>query len=103
LEGQLNAFKLSENVRDDAVVLNVKVIEPHPNNWEPGELVWELRATVPVKAKDFVLTIGIVPSGFEQVVPSHGRFEPITGTTYLVGIGTDDKRLLGSSVLWTEN
>ena len=47
--------------------------------------VWALRALTPVSAKDFRVVPGIVPPGFEQVIPEPGqRFRPAKRQEYYV-------------------
>ncbi len=54
------------------------------------ECVWHIRATAEVLAKDFRFIPGIVPSGFEQVLPNgYKRFNPIKGRIYFLLICLD--------------
>ncbi|MHC4476437.1 MAG: hypothetical protein ACYTEL_12365 [Planctomycetota bacterium] len=54
------------------------------------EPLWEIIARKPVKANGFVLTIGQVPDGFDQVIPAAGQiFMPVSGKEYRLEIETD--------------
>lgn len=54
------------------------------------KIYWEIIARKPISANDFELTIGEVPDGFEQVIPSpEHRFIPISGKDYNFNIETD--------------
>jgi hypothetical protein len=54
-----------------------------------GTNVWEIRATKDIPAKGFIVSVGEVPEGFEQIVPvSPERFQPVRGTRYAIFIKT---------------
>jgi hypothetical protein len=54
-------------------------------NNERYTTVWAIQAIEPVPALDFKVSPGIVPAGFQQVIPSPTqRFTPIKGQRYFV-------------------
>jgi hypothetical protein len=82
-------YKNSSNKKSEPVLPAVFCRE---NQWpeitaEDREftLVWQLRAKRDILAKDFILTIGELPQGFEQTVPSPSeKFYPAPDTPYFI-------------------
>jgi hypothetical protein len=56
----------------------------------PFRCVWAIEATTPISAKEFVLIPGIIPDGFEQLIPNkENQFIPSKGQEYHVLICLD--------------
>ncbi|MHC4476459.1 MAG: hypothetical protein ACYTEL_12485 [Planctomycetota bacterium] len=56
------------------------------------EARWQIKATEPIPAADYEVTIGHVQPGFEQTVPKQNRlFTPVAGRRYAVEIKTTNK------------
>jgi len=54
---------------------------------DPGPFtsVWAIKAKAPVSAKNLQITPGIVPSGFQQIIPYElEEFKPVKGQEYYV-------------------
>lgn len=80
--------------KEHILALDVRVPRKRSNSLDltPDETVWAIEAVKPVLAKGFIVTIGKVPSGFKQLIPSSGSsFIPIAGTRYTLSIFTDDE------------
>lgn len=57
-------------------------------------LRWHIKATKPVFAKGFKVTIGNTPEGFKQVVPKQSiPFVPVLNSDYHVEIGTTNSNV----------
>jgi hypothetical protein len=55
-------------------------------------LLWDIQARKSIPVKHFRITVGIIPEGFEQVVPPPPRtFIPTHGEEYLIGIDAEFK------------
>jgi hypothetical protein len=51
------------------------------------EVRWEVIADRPVVAEGFEVIAGIVPTGFDQVIPRSGQvFTPIPGKNYMIAV-----------------
>jgi hypothetical protein len=82
LDDPSNTFGLSEK-RWGGHITEVKVWKDSPQ----GEILWELRPTRRVPVTGFTVTIGDIPEGFVQVIPSPPeKFRPVPGNTYWIGI-----------------
>jgi hypothetical protein len=84
-------YKKGEKVRKFKIY-EYKDIERFPG-WE-RTLCWHIKATKPVPAEGFGVTIGNVPNGFKQVVPKQNMpFVPILNSDYLVEIITTNRNV----------
>jgi len=87
-----NSFKARPLCLGDEVVSvevsKCKVAQPTaPEDWE---VVWLINAVRRVPVSGFIVTVGEIPEGFEQVVPLvPERFSPTLGEEYSVRIDTD--------------
>jgi hypothetical protein len=51
----------------------------------PFITLWEIRSVRPISGKEFSVIPGIIPNGFEQVIPpGSGLFTPVVGQEYFV-------------------
>jgi len=76
-----NTFRLSERNWNGRVIY-VKVF-----NRDKSEVLWHIRAKNDKPIKDFVVTVGEVAEGFEQVIPAaNKRFILVRGNEYLIEI-----------------
>ena len=84
VEGYPNTFR-REPFRSEEKVLSVLV-------WDTEEIVWYIMAAEPINLKDFKVHVGIMPEGFEQMIPpSNQKFTPVIGNKYSIVITTDVK------------
>jgi hypothetical protein len=106
IKGSANTFGFERKWWDRNVV-NLKVLtsdqasmpneEPHFPGWigpcheseDFGQApsfttVWQIRATREISARDFKVIPGIVPDGFEQVIPESERFCTRIGESYYI-------------------
>ena len=52
-----------------------------------AKIMWKIEATADVPLKGFSVTVGDVPDGFKQIVPTPpGKFHPNKGEEYLIDI-----------------
>ena len=83
--------------REDEKVRRLKIYEYTNIERFPGwkrALCWHIKATKPIPAKGFGLTIGNVPNGFKRVVPKQNiPFVPILNSDYLVEIITTNRNV----------
>jgi hypothetical protein len=64
--------------------------------------VWQINATRDVYAADFVVTVGQVPDGFEQVIPPHHqKFSLVRGKEYFINIHTNLTSVHALGAIWT--
>ncbi len=75
-----------DTVPDPNIPPYVKVHQWHNLNME---VHWEIIARKPISAEGFQITVGQVPDGFEQMVPSGRPFVPQPGKKYSFGFETD--------------
>jgi hypothetical protein len=74
-------YKEDEKIKK-VKIYEYKTIEKFP--FEKKTTCWHIKATKPIPAKGFRVTIGNVPNGFKQVVPEQGMlFIPVLGSEYL--------------------
>lgn len=65
----------------------IRVREGHNIYSRDREVQWEVIADRPVVAEGFELIAGIVPTGFDQVIPRSGQvFTPIPGKNYSIEV-----------------
>lgn len=84
-------YKEDEKIRK-LKIYEYKTIERFP--FSKRTTCWHIKATEPVLAKGFRVTIGNVPNGFEQVVPKQSvPFVPILNSDYLVEIITTNRNV----------
>ena len=82
VEGLPNTFR-REPLRNKEKVLSVLVRDSEG-------AAWLIMAVKPINLKDFKVKVGVVPDGFEQMIPTGNRgFTPVVGTTYSIVIVTD--------------
>ncbi len=78
-------------------VKNVKIYEYEDIDRFPGTkrtICWHIKATKPVPARGFRVTIGNTPDGFRQVVPKQGMsFEPVSNRSYRVVFTTTNRNV----------
>jgi len=90
IETTPNAFKLCDARRNETIVA-VTVYDDTRN------CVWEIRAVEEVSAKGFIVTVGKLPAGFTQFVPSPPRvFDPVAGCHYWIEIDANLSRAVHS-------
>ena len=83
--------------REDEKVRKLKIyefkdIERFP--YSKRTTCWYIKATKPVPARGFRVTIGNVPNGFKQVVPKQNMpFVPVLNSDYLVEIITTNRNV----------
>lgn len=67
------------------------------------DVVWRIRATTEVSAQKFKVTPGIVPEGFEQIIPESKPFYPLQGKEYfiLVCLEPVDDSVYSIGKMWT--
>jgi hypothetical protein len=54
------------------------------------EIVWYVKATRKIPVRGFVVTVGSVPDGFEQIIPApFEAFVPTPGQQYQIGVDGD--------------
>jgi len=79
-------------------VRSLKIYEYKDTKRFPGwkrTLCWHIKATKPVPAKGFRVTIGNLPNDFEQVVPKQNMpFAPVLNSRYHVEITTTNSNVL---------
>lgn len=82
VKGLPNTFR-REPLRKSEKVLSVMV-----RDFEGP--TWLIMAVKPVELKDFQVQVGLVPEGFEQMIPADNhKFTPVVGNTYSISIMTD--------------
>jgi hypothetical protein len=102
-------FMVKDETADspEMVALIGPAAEPMTTTMEdpsPFASVWALRAIAPVSAQDFRVTPGVVPRGFEQLVPEGGQpFRPAKGQEYYVYVCLDpvEESFYSLSIRWT--
>lgn len=99
IEGLPNTFR-REALRTKEKVLSVLVRDA-------GGAAWLIMAVKPIDLKDFKVQVGLVPEGFEQMIPPDDqKFTPVVGNRYSIGIMTDVRNhscayVLQMSTSWT--
>lgn len=83
--------------REDEKVRRLKIYEYKDIEKFPGwkrTLCWHIKATKPIPARGFGVTIGNVPNVFKQVVPKQNMpFVPILNSHYYVEIITTNRNV----------
>ncbi len=72
-------------------------------NWSPFKTVWLVQTDNPVSAKDFRLIPGIIPKGFEQIIPDPSEnFKPNPAQEYFIMICIEpvDERFYSIGIKW---
>jgi hypothetical protein len=63
--------------------------------------LWKIIATRDIPARGFAVTAGVVPEGFEQIIPAPPeKFHPVPGTEYDIMIDTNLTIDRINSYLW---
>ena len=68
---------------------------------------WLIMAVKPINLKDFKVQVGVVPDGFEQMIPQgNQKFTPVVGNRYSIVIVTDVRKhecayVLQEGISWT--
>ena len=99
VEGLPNTFR-REPLRRKEKVLSVLVQDSEGP-------AWLVMAVKPVDLKDFKVQVGVVPEGFEQMIPpANQKFTPVFGNTYSIAIMTDVRNhdcayVLQGGISWT--
>jgi hypothetical protein len=64
--------------------------------------VWQIKATKKIPARRFVVTVGEIPEGFQQIIPNPPE-KPVLlpGEHYAIGIESDTYRSFTHPVEWT--
>ncbi len=98
LEGKANSFKISTNrlfflySKADEDIIQGVTVEDRTEKVK----VWEIEAIREIGVRNFEVTAGEVPEGFEQLIPEpNEKFEPVPGRRYIIYIHTkfaDDPR-----------
>ena len=82
VEGLPNTFR-RDPLRNKEKVLSVLVRDSEG-------AAWLIMAVKPINLKDFKVQVGVVPEGFEQMIPlGTQKFTPIVGNRYSIVIVTD--------------
>ena len=97
--GKRNTFK--HNLRS----LNEKILTVRVWHFNPvlkmDTVVWKIEAKRKIPAWGFTVTVGKVPEGFEQVIPTPPKqFQPIAGVRYSIFIGTKPSSVHALSTHW---
>ena len=95
-----NTFKHTLRSLDEKVLM-VEVL--HLNQTlRTDTLVWKIKAKRKISGRGFTVTVGQVPDGFEQIVPSPPtKFHPVPGEEYIIFIGTKPSSVHAHPTLWT--
>jgi hypothetical protein len=99
VEGLPNTFR-REPLRRKEKVLSVWV-----RDFEGT--AWLIMAVKPISLKDFNVQVGVVPEGFEQMIPPDNQeFSPVVGNSYSIAIMTDVRNhdcayVLQVGISWT--
>jgi hypothetical protein len=99
VEGLPNTFR-REPLRSKEKVLSVLVRDSEG-------AAWLIMAVEPIDLKDFKVQVGLVPEGFEQMIPpGNQEFTPVAGDTYSIAIFTDVRNhecayVLQGAISWT--
>lgn len=94
VEGLPNTFR-RDPLRNSEKVLSVLVRDS-----------WLIMAVKPINLKDFKVQVGVVPEGFEQMMPpGNQKFSPVVGNRYSIVIVTDVRNhecahVLQSPISW---
>ena len=99
VEGLPNTFR-REPLQTREKVLSVSVLDSDGT-------VWLIMAVKPINLKDFKVKVGVVPDGFEQMIPpGNQKFTPVVGNRYSIVIVTDVRNhecayVLQGGISWT--
>lgn len=99
VSGKPNTFK--HNLRSlNEKILMVEVL--HFNRaLRSDTLVWKIEAKHEIPAWGFTVTVGQVPEGFEQIIPTPlKKFRPVPGEEYIIFIGTKPSSVHAQPTLW---
>jgi len=72
-------------------------------DWSPFTIVWTVQTDNPVSAKDFRLFPGVIPEGFEQIIPDLSeRFQPVPGQEYFIMVCMEpvDETFYSMGIKW---
>lgn len=69
---------------------------------KPSELVWQINATCDVPAAHFVITVGQIPDGFEQIIPTPPeKLYLVPSEEYAITIHTNLTSVHAMGTYWT--
>lgn len=71
-------------------------------NSDQWKTVWQIKATKKIPARGFVVTVGEIPEGFQQIIPNPpDRPVLLPGEHYAIHTESDGYRIFTQSVRWT--
>ena len=99
VSGKPNTFKHNPRSLNEKI-LTVEVL--HLNRaLRSDTLVWKIEAKREIPAWGFTVTVGQVPDGFDQVIPTPlKKFRPVLGEEYIIFIGTKPSSVHAQPTLW---